>query len=143
MKGSLLASHLLPPTVGGRRRGDPSLGEQGLEVWRAKVPGQASRVHVPSFWPPRNSSLQLESPHPSQRALLDRARASFFLSVQWDGQGWCGGREVGWVKCLALWGSAPVSRMDQIPVPADLCLKPDAPLPTPWSPRLRLSSLKL
>lgn len=53
---------VLPMAVwSGGRVSLPWIGRD-WKLGELKVPGQARRAHVPSIWPPRNSSLQLDTP---------------------------------------------------------------------------------
>ena len=57
--------HVLPVAVwSGGRVSLPWIGRD-WKLGELKVPGQARRAHVPSIWPPRNSSLQLDTPRGS------------------------------------------------------------------------------
>jgi len=123
---------VLPMAVwSGGRVSLPWIGRD-WKLGELKVPGQARRAHVPSIWPPRNSSLQLDTPRGSCWTEL---RPQF--SHLCNGRGKVGVGVGRWARV-----GPPVSQMDQAPIWEDQCLNPDPPFPTPWSPGLRLSSLK-
>lgn len=85
MKGSLLASHL--PTSyfgGGREEGGGGVilpRWAGAGAWRAEVPGQASRGHIPSSWAPGNSYPQPDIPTLFSEGPSGPSSGLSFLSV--------------------------------------------------------------